>query len=98
MNISEELKNFCYDSIYELANAYNFTLSAGLEYEKGFNQVADMLGISQKAKEDMFSKILYFSKLAGIPYHKLSPINQFIVSIPPYVLYCIKIKYQTIQI
>jgi|GEM_PF-3228233 len=92
MKISEELERFCYDSIYELANAYNSTLSAGIEHEEGFNQVADRLGISQKAKEDIFSKMLYFSEVAGIPYHELSPINQFIVSIPPYIIYCIENK------
>ena len=92
MDISEGLKNFCYDCVYELANAYNLTLSDGLEYEEGFNTVADMLGVPQKVKEDIFSQVLYFSKVAGIPYHKLSPINQFIVSIPPYVLYCIENK------
>ncbi len=92
MKISEELKNFCYDSIYDLANAYNSTLSAELEYEEGFNRVIDILGIPQKDKEGIFSQILYCSRVAGIPYHKLSPINQFIVSIPPYVLYCIENK------
>ena len=72
-----------------MANAYNLTLSDGVEYEAGFNTVAVMLGVPQKAKEDIFSQVLYFSKVAGRPYHELSPINQFIVSIPPYVLYCI---------
>jgi len=76
MDISEGLKRFCYDCVYELAIAYNSTLSDGLEYEEGFNTVADMLGVPQQAKEDI----------------ELSPINQFIVSIPPYVLYCIENK------
>jgi len=89
MDISEGLKEFCYDRVYKLASAYNLTLSDGLEYEEGFNTVADILGISQEAKEDIFLKVLYSSKVAGIPYHELSPVNQFIVSIPPYVLYCI---------
>ncbi len=92
MDISEGLRKFCYDCVYELANAYNLTLSNGVEYEEGFNTVADMLGVPQKAKEDIFSQVLYFSKVAGIPYHELSPVNQFIVSIPPYVLYCIENK------
>lgn len=92
MDISEELNKFCYDSICELANAYNLTLSAGSEYEEGFNQVTDMLGVPQNAKEEIFLEVRYFSKVAGIPYHKLSPVNQFIVTIPPYVLYCIKNK------
>lgn len=92
MDISEELSKFCYDSIYELANVYNSTLSAGLEYEEGFNRVTDMLSVPKKAKEDIFLEVLYCSKVAGIPYHKLSPVNQFIVTIPPYVLYCIKNK------
>lgn len=92
MDISEGLKKFCYDSIYELANAYNSTLSAGLEYEEGFNRVTDMLNVPQKAKEALFLEVRGFSKAAGIPYHKLSPINQFMVSISPYVLYCIENK------
>jgi len=92
MDISEELNKFCYDCVYELANVYNLTLSAGSEYEEGFNRVTDMLSVPKKAKEDIFLEVLYFSKVAGIPYHKLSPVNQFIVTIPPYVLYCIKNK------
>ena len=71
MEISEELRSFCYDCIYELANAYNSTLSAGLEYEKGFNRVTDMLSVPKKAKEDIFLEVLYFSAVAGIQYHKL---------------------------
>lgn len=92
MKISEELERFCYDSIYELANAYNSTLIAGIEYEEGFNQVADILGVPLKAKENIFHNMLYFSKVAGIPYHELSPINQFIISIPPYIYFCIENK------
>lgn len=92
MDISEELSKFCYGFVYELANAYNSTLSAGVEYEEGFNRVTDILGVPQKEREDIFLDVLSFSKVAGIPYHKLSPINQFIVTIPPYVLYCMKNK------
>jgi hypothetical protein len=92
MDISEGLKKFCYDSIHELAEAYDLTLSHGREYERGFNMVMDMLSVPQKAKEDMFLQAQSFSKVGGIPYHKLSPVNQFMVSISPYVLYCIENK------
>jgi hypothetical protein len=89
MDISEGLRKFCYDRVYRLASAYNLTLSDGLEYEEGFSTVADILNIPQEAREDIFLEVLWNAKVAGIPYYELSPINQFIVAIPPYVLYCI---------
>lgn len=92
MDISEGLRKFCYDRVHKLANAYNLVLSDGLEYEKGFIAVMDMLGIPEEAREDIFVEVLYCAKVAGIPYHQLSPINQFIVAIPPYVSYCIAIE------
>ena len=92
MEISEELRSFCYDRIYELASAFNSTLSAGLEYEDGFNIVMDSLVVPEKEKKNILFEAFYFSKVAGIPYHKLSPVNQFMVAVPPYVCYCLENK------
>jgi hypothetical protein len=92
MEISEELRSFCYDRIYELASTFNSTLSAGLEYEDGFNIVMDSLVVPEKEKKNILSEAFYLSKVAGIPYHKLSPVNQFMVAVPPYVCYCLENK------
>ena len=92
MEISKELKKFCYDCIYELAVSFNKTLSRGIEYEACFDIVMDMLSVPSEARLEIFSDTLYGASvnIAGIPYHKLSPINQFIVTLPPYVFYCLK--------
>jgi len=94
MEISKELKKFCYDCIYELAVSFNKTLSRGIEYEACFDIVMDMLSVPSEARLEIFSDTLYGASvnIAGIPYHKLSPINQFIVTLPPYVFYCLKNK------
>lgn len=92
MEISRKLQRFCYDCIYKLANAFNSTLSAGMEYEIGFNEVMDVLGVPESKREDILNKVFYFSETAGFSYHELSPLNQFIVTIPPYVFYCLENK------
>lgn len=90
MKISEKLQSICYDYLYELGNAFNYSLSAGFEYEDGFNRVMDILNVPEGERGNILSGVFRFSDEAGIPYHKLSPLNQFIVTIPPYVLYCLK--------
>ena len=92
MEISEKLQRFCYDCIYKLANVFNSTLSADMEYEIGFDEVMNVLGVPESKREDILNKVFYFSETAGIPYHELSPLNQFIVTIPPYVFYCLENK------
>lgn len=90
MKISVKLQNFCYDCLYELGNAYNYSLSAGFEYEDGFNRVMDILDVPEDERGNILSGVFRFSDEAGIPYYKLSPLNQFIVTIPPHILYCLK--------
>lgn len=90
MKISVKLQSFCYDCVYELGNAFNYSLSAGFEYEDGFNIVMNILDVPEGDRGNILSGAFRFSNAAGILYHKLSPLNQFIVTIPPYVLYCIK--------
>lgn len=90
MEISGKLQHFCYDCIYELGNAFNYSLSAGFEYENGFNRVMDILNMPEGERGNILSGVFRFSDEAGIPYYKLSPLNQFIVTIPPYILYCLK--------
>lgn len=90
--ISEKLQHFSCDCIYELGTAFNSVLCAGKEYEVGFNEVMSILGVPENEREDILSQTFYFSEASGIPYHKLSPLNQFIVTIPPYVFYCLRNK------
>lgn len=106
MKISVKLQSFFYECVYELGNAFNYSLSAGFEYEDGFNRVMDILDVPEDKRGNILSGVFRFSDEAGIPYYKLSPLNQFIVTIPPYILYCLKnrlpddtkLKEETIQL
>lgn len=86
------MQNFCYDCVYNLGTAFNSVLSAGKEYEVGFNEVMNILGVPQTERQDILFQTFYFSEASGIPYPKLSPLNQFVVTIPPYVFYCLRNK------
>lgn len=46
MQISEEMRHFCYERIDELAKAYKDVLRRGLEYEAGFYVVMAMLDVA----------------------------------------------------
>ena len=46
--------------------------------------------VSKRDRPQMLAEIKQYAEVAGIPYNKLSPINQFIVTIPPYVFYCLE--------
>ncbi len=92
MVISERLKSFCYDSVYELASAFNTVLLAGKEYEIGFNEVMSILCVQTAERKVIWSGALVCAEMACIPYHTLSPLNQFIVTIYPYVRYCLENK------
>lgn len=90
MEISGKLQSFCHDCLCELGNAFNYSLSVGLEYEDGFSRIMEILNVPEGERGNILSGVFRFSDEAGIPYHKLSPLNQFIVTIPPYILYCLK--------
>jgi len=76
------------------------------EYEAGFDEAMYTLskggpgllhgrnpfrfGVLEKDKPQMLTEIKRYANEAGIPYNKLSPLNQFIVTIPPYVFYCLE--------
>ena len=47
-------------------------------------------GVLKEDRPQMLTKIKQLAELGGIPYNKLSPVNQFIVTIPPYVFYCLE--------
>lgn len=87
--LSEKLQDFCYRCVYELASAFNEVLLSGKEYEVGFNEVMYILGVPESKREEIFSKTLFVSQSSGLLYHRLSPLNQFIVTITPYVFYCL---------
>lgn len=47
-------------------------------------------GVLKEDRPQMLTKIKQLAELGGIPYNKLSPLNQFMVTIPPYVFYCLE--------
>ena len=90
MELSEELKCYCYDHIHKLAKVYEAALTSRMEYETGFSYVMNSLNIPRSEQEKMLSTIQYSSEMQGIPYHRLSPANQFIMSVSPYIWYCLE--------
>ena len=90
MELSIELRHYCRDRIYELATVFNSTLSSGMEHEVGFNEVMNILDVPETERENILLKTKYFSEVSGIPYHRLSPVNQFLVTVVPYVFYCLE--------
>ena len=94
IEISKDLYEFCRSCIYELAVSFNKTLSMGIEYEPCFEMVMDMLSVTSEQRKAIFEATLEVTtfNIKYIPYHKLSPLNQFITTIPGYVFYCLQNK------
>lgn len=90
--MSDRMKQFCYKQIHELGNAFNHVLLQGIEYEEAFDIVMRSLGVIDTKRKDLIYQTLIISNMGSIPYKELSPLNQFIVSIPPYVYYCLQHK------
>lgn len=104
--ISKQLESFCRDYVTALGVALDRSIRIyRLEYEAGFNEAMHFLSnagftssgrnpfefhISREDRPRILAEIKQEAELGGIPYNKLSPINQFFVSIPPYVFYCLK--------
>ena len=89
MEISESLHKICWDWVYELAVTFNQTFSRGIENEACFEIVMDMLSVPPEERVPIFAATLA-PNIEGIPYRKLSPLNQFIITIPGYVAYCLQ--------
>ena len=47
-------------------------------------------GVPRKDRPQMLAEIKHYAEVGGIPYNKLCPIKQFMVTIPPYVFYCLE--------
>ncbi len=106
LDISSELESFCSDYITALGQLLDIAIRVGHEeYETGFNAAMDMLsdgwatahdrnpfrfGVLKEDRPRMLAEVKRYAEVAGIPYNKLSPLNQFIVTIPPYVFYCLE--------
>jgi len=101
VEVSWLLESFCKDYITALGIALDLAIRDGHEYEAGFNAAMDMLpgsngvgiiprGVPPEDRPQMLADVKYYAKVAGIPYNKLSPLNQFMVTIPPYVFYCLE--------
>lgn len=87
--VSEELKNYCQDKLFGLAIGYEATLHFGVEYEQCFYEVMQSLFIPRSDQDDILAAIKYNTSLGRIPYHKLSPVNQYLVAVGPYIGYCL---------
>jgi hypothetical protein len=106
ITISKRLESFCRDYITALGEALDRSIRIyRLEYEAGFDEAMHFLSnagfnssgrnpfefhISREDRPRILAEIKQEAELGGIPYNKLSPINQFFVAIPPYVFYCLK--------
>jgi len=47
-------------------------------------------GVLKADRPKVLSEIKWYAEVTGIPYNKLSPLNQFMITIPPYVFYCLE--------
>lgn len=47
-------------------------------------------GVPRRDRPKMLAEMKHYAEVGGIPYNRLSPINQFMVTIPPYVFYCLE--------
>ena len=106
VELSKQLESFCSDYITALGRALDIAIRVGhQEYEAGFNSALDILskgpaglnsrnpfrfGVPQTDRPKVLSEIKRYAEVSGIPYNKLSPLNQFIVAIPPYIFYCLE--------
>jgi hypothetical protein len=101
VEVSWLLESFCKDYITALGIALDLAIRDRHEYEAGFNATMDMLlgsngvgkiprGVPPEDRPQMLADVKDYAKAAGIPYNKLSPLNQFMVTIPPYVFYCLE--------
>ncbi|MFC2169953.1 hypothetical protein ACFLRM_05255 [Acidobacteriota bacterium] len=87
---SEELKQYCYDKIHELAKAYNDALLSRLEYETAFSAVMSVLHVPEYEQKNILEDTQHIAELDGIPYHRLSPLNQYVTAVGPYLAYCLR--------
>ena len=76
------------------------------EYESAFNEVMDSLSsvgpalarrrnpfrfvVRIEDRQQLLTEIKLLAEAGGIPYNRLSPLNQFLVTIPPYLFYCLE--------
>jgi len=76
------------------------------EYESAFNEVMDSLSrvspalagrrnpfrfvVGIEDRQQLLTEIKLLAEAGGIPYNRLSPLNQFLVTIPPYLFYCLE--------
>lgn len=105
-DVSPQLEAFCSDYISALGEALDIAIRVHRkEYEAGFNDTMNMLStgwsisgktaflfgvVSRRDRPQMLSEVKQYAEVAGIPYNKLSPLNQFMVTIPPYIFYCLE--------
>jgi hypothetical protein len=86
--MSREMHSFCCKHALELAEAYNSALHAGLEEMAAFNPIMDNLGVPRSQQEDLLLQTMVFKDLAGLAKHRLSPMNQFLTALVPYLAWC----------
>ena len=106
IKISRQLELFCTDYITALGGALDIVIRVNnKEYEAGFNEAMNALskgwlnvpgktvfqcGVLEEDRPRMLAEIKLQAELGGIPYNNLSPLNQFMATIPPYIFYCLK--------
>lgn len=88
--IPEEIQSYCYKCIFKLATEFNKVLSAGYEYINGFEMVMDSLSVPKQEREKILKAAIENAESSGIDYYNLSPVNQYLVTVLPYVYYCLQ--------
>ena len=95
VQMSQEMYSFCYEHALELAEAYNSALHAGLEEVAAFNPVMDDLCVPRSQQERLFLQTMAFKDFAGLTNQRLSPVNQFMTALVPYIAWCFRNRLPT---
>lgn len=92
IQISKGLEKYFSNCILDLGQELSSSIRDlhPTEYEVALDNALALLDVPEDAREEIICGAVSCATLAGIPYNQLSPLNQFIVAIPPYVLYCLE--------
>jgi len=88
-DLSSQLKQFCHERIRKLAEEYNAAIWNGLDYQDAFLLVMEHLEVPPSQMDGIYEGKVNYTLLARLDPAHLSPINQFMTTVVPYILWCL---------
>lgn len=83
--LGKEIDEFCRAHTIRLASALEEVIWSGVEYEPALRVAMQRLEVSGDFVPVLLAQANACAASAGIPYDRLSPLNQFIVALPGYL-------------